>query len=169
MEDGNRQYLTFELADETYGIEVTTIREILEVQSITRVPRTAEYLLGVMNVRGRVVPVVDLRQKFELTKREQTVDSAIIVLEVEQGSGTTLIGLLVDCVDEVLAFGTDEIEPAPTVGTKVNGQLLTGMAKRGERFILLLDTGVIFEGQELEMARNQTEADSRQPEGVVAG
>jgi purine-binding chemotaxis protein CheW len=160
------QYLTFDLAEETYGIEVTTIREILEVQTITRVPRTADYLLGVMNVRGRVVPVVDLRQKFELEKVDQTVDSAIIVLEVQQGSSDTLIGLLVDSVDEVLEFAPGEIEPAPTVGTSVNGQLLTGMGKRDDQFILLLDTDVIFDSEELEMARKQGESESRQPEGA---
>ena len=114
----SRQYLTFELAQETYGIEVKMIREILEMQRITNVPRTAEYLLGVMNVRGRVVPVVDLRLKFGLQKAEQTVESATIVLEVTDNGTASLIGLLVDSVDEVLELAAEEVEPAPKVGTR---------------------------------------------------
>jgi purine-binding chemotaxis protein CheW len=126
MNSSSGQYLTFELAEETYGIEVTTIREILEVQMITRVPRTAPYLLGVMNVRGRVVPVLDLRQKFGLEKVDLTADSAIIVLEVNEEKTDSLIGLLVDSVDDALEFGAEDIEPAPSMGATVDGQLLNG-------------------------------------------
>ena len=138
------QYLTFELADEKYGIEVKSIREILEMQPITSVPRTSDYLLGVMNVRGRVVPVVDLRLKFGLEKAELTVNSAIIVLDLGKDANDSLIGLLVDRVDEVLSLGEDEVEAAPGIGTSVNGQFLKGMGKSDKGFTLLLDTVEIF-------------------------
>ena len=146
------QYLTFEIADETYGIEVKSIREILELQRITHVPRTADYLLGVMNVRGRVVPVVDLRLKFGLPLVDRTVESAIIVLEVDGLGSETLIGLLVDSVDEVVEMGSADVEPAPRVGTTVDGQLLSGMGKRDDRFVLLVDTAALFDGDDLEFA-----------------
>jgi len=138
------QYLTFALADETYGIEVEKIREILEMQPITSVPRTAEYLLGVMNVRGRVVPVVDLRLKFGLEKIASTVHTAIMVLEVEDSGEKSQIGLLVDSVDQVYTLNDEDVEAAPTVGTSVNTRLLKGMGKFQDQFILLLDTDVIF-------------------------
>jgi len=153
----SEQYLTFDLAEETYGIEVRRIREILEVQPITKVPRSAEYLLGVMNVRGRVVPVVDLRRKFGLQASERSVESAIIVLEVGAEGGESLIGLLVDGVDEVLELGVEDVEPAPKVGTAVDGQLLSGMGKREQQFILLLDTDAVFSCEEIELARSVSE------------
>ena len=147
-----KQYLTFELAEERYGIGVKSIKEILEIQRITSMPRTAEHLLGVMNVRGRVVPVVDLRLKLGLAKAEETVDSAIIVLEISDNGTETLMGLLVDNVDEVLELEPESVEPAPKVGTTVDGQLLSGIAKREERFILLLNTDEVFSDEDLEIA-----------------
>ena len=149
----NTQYLTFELAEESYGIEVKSIREILEMQRITSVPRTAGYLLGVMNVRGRVVPVVDLRLKFGLIKAEETVDSAIIVLELTDNGTETLMGLLVDGVNEVLELGSESVEPAPRIGTTVDGRLLSGMGKQEDRFILLLNTEAVFSDEDLEVAQ----------------
>ena len=151
--DTSQQYLTFDVAEETYGIEVRLIREILEMQPITRVPRTAEYLLGVMNVRGKAVPVVDLRRKFGLDTREQTVDSAIIVLEVSDSGADTLIGLLVDNVDEVLELGPESVEPAPLTGTTVDAQLLSGMTKQDDQFVLLLNTEMLFATDDQETAQ----------------
>jgi purine-binding chemotaxis protein CheW len=158
-DETNRQFLTFRLADEQYGIAVTSIREILELQKITRIPRSADYLLGVMNVRGRVVPVVDLRVKLELPSVETTVDSAIIVLEVAGADDGSLIGVLVDNVDEVIELDPSSIEPAPRVGTSVNGQLLAGMGKREEEFILLLRTDTLFASEEVELARRANASD----------
>ena len=149
----NTQYLTFELAEESYGIEVKSIREILEMQRITSVPRTADYLLGVMNVRGRVVPVVDLRLKFGLIKAKETVDSVIIVLELTDNGTETLMGLLVDGVNEVLELGSESVEPAPRIGTTVDGRLLSGMGKQEDRFILLLNTEAVFSDEDLEVAQ----------------
>ena len=157
------QYLTFQQAEETYGIDVESVSEILEIQPIKRVPRTADYLLGVMKVRGRVVPVVDLRLKFGQPKVKRTVESAIIVVEVSGDGTESLIGLLVDSVNEVLELDADSVEPAPIVGTSDEGQLLSGMAKREDRFILLLDTQAVLNGEELEMARS-----SAVDEGPVA-
>ena len=158
-EIASTQYLTFRLAGENYGIEVQCIREILELPAINRVPRTPEHMLGVMNLRGSVVPVVDLRLKFGLEAGEQTVDSAVIVVELDQGedqgskNGSTLIGALVDGVEEVLELGGESVEPAPKYGTGFSTDYLKGMGKRDEHFILLLDVGSVFSSQELEPAQ----------------
>ena len=165
-----RQFLTFELADELYGIEVRSIREILELQRITRIPQSEEYLLGVMNVRGRVVPVVDLRIKFGLAPIETTVENAIIVLEVATEGRDSLIGVLVDTVDQVIEISTDEIQPAPQVGTTVDGQLLSGMGKQDERFILLIKTENLFTERDIDSltATEQAAADETQAAPVPA-
>jgi chemotaxis signal transduction protein len=148
----SRQFLTFELADELYGIEVQSIREILEMQRITRIPRAAGYLLGVMNVRGRVVPVVDLRIKFGFPPAAASVERAIIVLELTDGAGDSLIGMLVDNVDEVLELDQGNIEPAPKIGTSVDSQLLSGLGKYNGNFILLLRADRLFSTSDVEQA-----------------
>ena len=153
----SQQFLTFELAEETYGFEVKAIREILELQRITRVPRTADYVLGVMNVRGKVVPVMDLRLKFGLTRAEQTVENAIIVLEVTDDGAESLIGLLVDSVDEVLELAAENVEAAPKVGTTVDEQLLSGVGKVEDEFILLLNIDAVFNSDDLEIAQDSAQ------------
>ncbi|MFW6289094.1 MAG: chemotaxis protein CheW [Spirochaetota bacterium] len=168
MQDG--QFLTFRLADETYGIAVRSIREILECQRITRIPRSADYLLGVMNVRGRVVPVVDLRVKFGAPAAEITVDTAIIVLELDDDGRDSLIGVLVDTVEEVIELDAECIEPPPRVGTSVDGRLLAGMGKRDDRFILLLRIDGLFTDEDVELARTTSEQEADEPgEPVGAG
>jgi purine-binding chemotaxis protein CheW len=146
------QFLTFSLMDELYGIDVHSIREILETQRITRIPRSADYLLGVMNVRGTVVPVVDLRIKFGLPVVESTVDTAIIVLELGADGSDSLIGVKVDTVEQVLELEEADIDPPPKVGTTVDGQLLAGMGKHGDDFVLLLKTDRVFSAEEIELA-----------------
>jgi purine-binding chemotaxis protein CheW len=151
-ENTSMQFLTFALADELYGIEVRSIREILELQKITRIPRSEGFLLGVMNVRGKVVPVIDLRLKFGLPQTERTVDSAIVVLELSESNSDSLIGVLVDRVEQVLELDREGIQPPPRVGTTVNGQLLSGMGKHEEEFILLLRTDLLFTSEDIEIA-----------------
>ena len=160
------QYLTFRLGDEEYGIEVQSIREILELQTvaITRVPRTPEFMLGVMNVRGSVVPVTDLRVQLGFSEAEQTVDTSIIVLELNLGGDEVLIGVLVDGVDEVLELRPESVAPVPKVGLGIDADLLKGMGKQGERFVQLLDIYRLFSTDELlevkEVSRDMEEGRS---------
>ena len=151
------QYLTFQLGEEEYGIDVRRIREILEKQSITGVPRTAEHMLGVINVRGSVVPVMDLRIKLGLPVAEQTVETCVVVLEAEREAKTIQIGALVDRVDEVLELTDEDIEPTPSMGTAADSSFLKGVGKREERFIMLLDIDGLFATGDLQAAQNEAE------------
>jgi purine-binding chemotaxis protein CheW len=133
------QYLTFYLNEERYGIDVHKVREILEIQKITKIPQVSEFMLGVINVRGSVVPVIDLNLQLGLPGREQSVNSAIIICELWIEDNPLQIGVLVDQVDQVLDIKDNEIEPPPKMGNGINSDLLTGVGKEEESFILFLD------------------------------
>jgi purine-binding chemotaxis protein CheW len=162
-----RQYLTFQLGDEVFGLDVSHIREILEFTTVTKVPKTPEYMRGVINLRGSVVPVLDMRLKFGLTQTEKTVDTCIVVVEVSFEGEHTIIGALVDSVQEVLELEPDQIEPAPRIGIQLKTEFIKGMGKRDDRFIILLDIDKVFSsadlavaqevgaGEELQMAGNE--------------
>jgi purine-binding chemotaxis protein CheW len=124
------KYLTFVLGNESYGVEVLKIREIIRMQNITPVPQMPEYVKGVINLRGKVIPVVDLRVKFMLSKVETTERTCIVVVQVILASGTTTqMGLIVDAVEEVINIGTSDIENTPEFGTRLNTEYILGMAK----------------------------------------
>ena len=144
-----RQYLTFQLGEEIFGLDVSHVREILEFTSVTKVPRTPEYMSGVINLRGSVVPVLDMRLKFGLTKTEKTVNTCIIVVEASFEEETTIIGALVDSVQEVSDLEPDQIEPAPRIGTKLKTEFIKGMGKRDDHFMILLDIDKVFSSEEL--------------------
>jgi purine-binding chemotaxis protein CheW len=149
--DGGKtnQYLTFTLADEWYAIEVSMIKEVLEYQTITRVPKTPSFMRGVINVRGGVVPVVDLREKFDLPIREPTVDTCIVVLEVSVDDETIVIGTIADVVEEVVEILPENIEPTPKIGTKLDTEFIEGIGKMDEKFIVILDINKIFTTEEI--------------------
>lgn len=138
------QYLTFMLGDEVYALDVTHVREVLEVIPITPLPRSSEHMRGVINVRGSVVPVLDLRLRFGLSKTENTINTCIVVLDVTFGSSSVVLGAIVDSVQEVVDFDATQIEPAPRIGTGVGNQYLLGIGKRDEKFILILDIRKVF-------------------------
>lgn len=143
------QCLTFRLAEECYGIDVLKVREILDVVPVTKVPRSPEFMLGVINLRGHVVPVVDLRRRFGIARADQSKDTCIIVLEVElEGEGITL-GILGDMVEEVVDLRADQIEPAPRIGSSLRTEFIRGIGKQGDDFIILLDIDKIFTREEL--------------------
>src|SRR5208337_5346429 len=144
-----RQYLTFQLGDEVFALDVSHVREILELTTVTKVPKTPEYMRGVINLRGSVVPVLDMRLKFGLSRTEKTVDTCIIVVEVFFEDESTIIGAVVDSVQEVLELEPDQIEPAPRIGTQLKTEFIKGMGKRDDRFIILLDIDKIFSSEEL--------------------
>ena len=145
------QYLTFKLSDEVFAVDVAKVREILDVTTITKVPQTPEFMRGVINLRGSVVPVVDLRLKFGMQKTEQTVDTCIIVMEIAMEGEVTVVGSLADSVQEVLELEPDQIEPAPRIGTRLRTEFIKGMGKHNEQFLMILEIDKIFSGEELGM------------------
>jgi purine-binding chemotaxis protein CheW len=143
------QYLTFKLADETFALDVAKVREILEQSNITKVPQTPEFMRGVINLRGSVVPVIDMRLKFGMTATEQTVNTCIIVAEVEMSDETIVLGALADSVQEVIEMEPEQIEAAPHIGTRLNTDFIKGMGKHDGRFIMILDIDKVFTSEEL--------------------
>jgi len=139
------KYLTFVLADEAYGLEILKVREIIKLMDITAVPRTPEYVNGVINLRGKVIPIVDLRLKFGLDETERTDRTCIIVVDV----GQLEMGIIVDEVSEVLAIAADEIEDTPTFGTDVDTQFILGMGKCEGSVKILLDIEKVLVASEV--------------------
>lgn len=134
------KFLTFLLADEAYGVEVLRIREIIRMQKITPVPQMPIHVKGVINLRGKVIPVVDVRLKFNLPAEEATERTCVIVVEVENGQGvSTLLGLVVDAVEEVLNITEGEVEPSPDFGTQLSSECCLGIAKIKDSIKTLLD------------------------------
>lgn len=144
----SRQYVTFGLGEELFGVEVTRAREILDLAPVTRVPQTPDYLLGVINLRGQVVPVVDLRVKLGLPRLAATRDSCIIVMEVQVEGELLIVGGLADSVREVLELRDDQIEPPPRLGIKLRTDFIAGMGKLDEQFLILLDIDRVFSTEE---------------------
>jgi len=143
------QYLTFKLADEVFALDVAKVREILEITAITKVPQTPAFMRGVINLRGSVVPVIDMRLKFGMSPIEQTVNTCIIVVEISMDGGTTVLGALADSVQEVVEMEPDSIEPAPHIGIRLNTEFIKGMGKVDGRFVMILDIDRVFSSDEL--------------------
>ena len=134
------KFLTFLLAEESYGVEVLRIREIIRMQKITPVPQMPAHVKGVINLRGKVIPVVDLRLKFNLNAEEATERTCVIVVDVDNGQGVnTLLGLVVDTVEEVLNVTENNVEPSPDFGTRLSTECCLGIAKVKDNVITLLD------------------------------
>lgn len=143
------QYLTFKLAEEIFAFDVAKVREILELTTITKVPQTPEFMRGVINLRGSVVPVIDLRLNFGMTRTEQTINTCIIVVEVNLEEETIVLGVLADSVQEVVEMEPESIEPPPQLGTKLNTKFIKGMGKVGNNFVMILDIDKIFSAKDL--------------------
>lgn len=152
------QYLTFILENELYAIDISKVREVLDFSRITKVPQTLEFMLGVINLRGSVVPVVDMRLKFGLSPTERTLNTCIIIVEIEIDGETTVIGALADSVQEVLELEPDRIEPPPRIGTRLKSKFIKGMGKRDDQFIIILDINKIFSADELAIAHDLEES-----------
>jgi purine-binding chemotaxis protein CheW len=143
------QYLTFKLDGEVFALGIDKVREVLDYTSVTKVPQTPDFMRGVINLRGSVVPVVDMRLKFGMAKTEKTVNTCIIIVEINLEGETTVLGALADSVQEVLDMEPHQIEPAPRIGTKLNTEFIRGMGKRDEQFIIILDIDKVFTSAEL--------------------
>ncbi|HEY6872325.1 MAG TPA: chemotaxis protein CheW [Geobacteraceae bacterium] len=151
------QYLTFTLAEELFALDIAKVREVLDYTAVTRVPGTPEFMRGVINLRGSVVPVVDMRLKFGMPATERGVNTCIIIVEVAVDGETTVLGAMADAVQEVLELEPDLIEPPPRIGTRLNIEFIRGMGKRDEAFLIILDIDRVFSLDELTAARGMEE------------
>ena len=148
------QHLTFKLDEEVFALDISKVREVLEFTSVTKVPRTPDFMCGVINLRGGVVPVVDMRLKFGMPQAEKTVNTCIIIVEVELDGESTVLGALTDSVQEVFEFEPEQIEPAPKIGTKLKTDFIKGMGKRDDQFIMILDIDKVFSSDELAIVQD---------------
>ncbi len=149
MAEKEGKYLTFTLADEEYGISILKIKEIIGMMPITSVPQTPDYVKGVINLRGKVIPVVDLRGRFGMEEIDYTERTCIIVVEIQGESGMIMIGIVVDSVSEVLNIKGEDIEPTPTFGARLNTDYILGMAKMEGGVKILLDIDRVLGSEEI--------------------
>ena len=138
------QYITFKLGDELFAINVSQVREVLELSLITKVPSAPDYMRGVVNVRGKATPVVDLGLKFGLPTTPDTVNSRIVVMELELDGELTIVGGLADSVHEVVELEQSQINPPPRIAMRWRTELIQGMARRGDDFIIILNINPVF-------------------------
>ncbi len=143
------KYLTFTLAEEEYGIGILKVKEIIGMITITSVPQTPEHVKGVINLRGKVIPVIDLRLKFGLPAMDYTERTCIIVIEITKDNGHILLGILVDSVSEVLNIKGGDIEDTPNFGTRLNTDYILGMAKAGGKIKILLDIDKVMNADDM--------------------
>ena len=149
------QYLAFKLDNDLFAVDVGKAREILDFVEVTRVPQTPDYMLGVINLRGSVVPVINLRRKFGMAEVERTVDTCIIVLEVEVKDAPVVIGIVADAVQEVLDLNAEQIEPPPRLGTRLNTEFIQGMGNLDGQFVIILNIDRVFSVEELAIIDGQ--------------
>ena len=151
------KYLTFNLGDEGYGLEILKVQEIIGMQEITKIPKTPEYVKGVINLRGKVIPVVDLRLKFGMQKKETTRKTCILVTQVGKAEKSLTLGVVVDEVSEVLNITKDQIEPPPSFGAQVDTHFILGMAKNDSEVKILLDIDKVFSADKLQSLSQRQE------------
>ena len=152
-----RQYLTFILDGELFAVDISKVREVLDYTKITKVPQMPEFMLGVINLRGSVVPVIDMRTKFSMNKIGRTVNTCIVIVEVTLDSEHVILGTLVDSVQEVFELEPAQIEPPPKIGMRLKTEFIKGMGKKEEKFIIILDIDRVFSTEELIMLQGETE------------
>jgi purine-binding chemotaxis protein CheW len=150
MQSQAGKYLTFKLGPEEFGLEILKVQEIIKMMEITRVPRTPAFVRGVINLRGKVIPIVDLRLKFDMESRETTEKTCIIVVQVQRKDNVVTMGIIVDEVSEVLDVAGEQIEPAPEFGGVVDTSFILGMGKVGDRVVTLMDVDKVLSGHEVE-------------------
>jgi len=148
------QHLIFKLDEEVFAIDISKIREVLKFTSVTKVPQTSEFMRGVINLRGSVVPVVDLRLKFGKSETAKTVNACVIIVELSLDGETAVLGVLADSVQEVFEFGSNQIEPSPKIGARLITDFIKGMGKRDEEFIIILDIDKVFSTVDLSMVQD---------------
>ncbi len=162
------QYLTFTLGKEDFALDISKVREVLNYTSITRVPRMPQFLSGVINLRGNVVPVIDLRLKLGMNAIRKTADTCIVIVEIEVDGEMTHMGALADSVKEVIDLDPSQISPPPKLGTKLKSEFIKGMGKQDERFLIILDIACILSDDELAMMISSGDSDGLQDEKKAA-
>jgi purine-binding chemotaxis protein CheW len=162
------QYLTFTLAEETFAIEIVKVREVIDYVHLTRVPRRPVFLRGVINLRGSVVPVIDLRLILSMPAVEKTVDTCIIIAEVNMDGEPLHLGMLADSVQEVIDIDPSQIDPPPRLGSMLNTEFIRGMGKRGEGFFIILNIDQVLSSDEMAgIEAVKTAAASRVPAAAM--
>lgn len=162
LKNETNQYLTFHLDEERFSLDISQVREVLDFTTVTKVPRTPDFMRGVINLRGGVVPVIDLRLKMGMPETVKTVNTRIIIVEVMIDGDATVLGVIADSVEEVCDIDSDMILPPPKIGTRLKTEFMRGMGKLGEEFVIILDIDKVFSSDELsivsEMSDNMTSA-----------
>lgn len=148
------KYVTFSLGEEMFALEIDKVREVLDFPEVTKVPQTPDFMRGVINLRGNVVPVVDLRLKFGMTETVQTVDTRVLIVEIVVDEEATVLGALADSVREVIEMTPDQIGPAPKIGTRLRTDFIKGMGKRDDEFVIILDINHVFSVDELAVVQS---------------
>ena len=160
MEVQREQYLTFFIRGEEYAAGILRVKEIIEYETVTRVPTTPAHVRGVINLRGAVLPVIDLAAKFGHGESEATRTSCIVIVETRQQGNVVVVGIMADSVSEVVDIASDAIEPPPSFGTSVHIDFLIGMGKLDNRLVLVLDMDRVLSPVELQQTINAVEAQS---------
>ena len=150
------QYLTFGLGEEEFALEITKVREVMDYTAITKVPRMPEFLSGVINLRGNVVPVIDLRLKLGMSATKKTADTCIVIMEIEVDGELIDMGALADSVQEVIDLNPAQIEPPPRLGTKLNTEFIQGMGKRDDKFLIILNIDKVLANNEPELIQDKS-------------
>ena len=164
MTETTNQYITFKLGNELFAIGVEQVREVLEVSTVTRVPNAPSYMRGVVNVRGKAIPVVDLRLRFGLPATVDAVSTRVIVMELLLDGEATVLGGMADSVHEVIELAPSDIHPAPRIAMRWRTEFIRGMGRRGDDFLIILDVNAVFASDDLALV----ESASGEPEATVA-
>jgi len=152
------QYLTFQLGNELFAFNVLRTNEVLEVSQITRIPGAGDAMIGVINLRGSVVPVIDLRKRLGMPEKEYTIETSIIIIDTDYGEDNVTLGVLVDAAKQVIMLDAAQLEPPPKVGMNLNIEYITAIGKHESGFIILLNSDRIFSDKELVAAVDAKEA-----------
>jgi purine-binding chemotaxis protein CheW len=152
------EYLTFKLDGDKFAVDVLKTREIVDLRAVTKVPQCPEFMLGVINLRGSVVPVIDLRLKFGMDKTESSQTTCIVVMDVLLNEENIIVGAMVDSVEEVLELDDSQIEPAPRIGTRLNSEFIRGMGKQDDQFLIILDIDRVFSTDEISVVQQISSA-----------
>jgi purine-binding chemotaxis protein CheW len=158
------QYLSFKLDEEIFALDISKVREVLDFTTVTKVPKTPEFMRGIINLRGSVVPVVDMRLKFGMSETEKTVNTCIIIVETVLEGEKIMIGALADSVQEVFDLEADQIEPPPKIGTRLNIDFIKGMGKRDEEFVIILNIDEVFSAEEIALVTRAGSESTEQAE-----
>ena len=159
-----RTYLTFQLEDEIFAVDVQNVQEVLEFTTVTKIPGVPDFVRGIINLRGGVVPVVDLRLKFSMSATVKTRGTCVIVLDIGTGENKTVIGALADSVKEVFEFEPGQVEPPPRIGSLSQTNFIQGIGKREDQFIIILNINRVFSSDEVVLLGATTDEDTPEEE-----